>query len=91
MGMNNLVVRFLKGSWRLNCPDPAGNQANQGTEALSSVSGSALEEPALVHRTVSAAHCSLVAHSPETRPSLSVEWNDLVPPARTMGATFLAS
>ncbi len=29
-------------------PDPAGNQANQGTEAQSSVSGPALEEPSLV-------------------------------------------
>ncbi len=29
-------------------PDPAGNQANQGTEAQSSVSGPALKEPVLV-------------------------------------------
>ncbi len=43
-------------------PDPAGNQENQGTEAQSSVSGPALEEPALVCRAVLAAHCSPVAN-----------------------------
>ncbi len=72
-------------------PDPAGNQANQETEAHSSVSGLALEEPALVHRAVSATHCSPMAHSPETRSPLSGEQNDLAPPARIMGATSLAS
>ncbi len=64
---------------------------NQGTEAQSAVSGPALEEPALVHGAVSAAHCSPVAHSPETRPPLSGEWNDLAPPTRYMAATSLAS
>ncbi len=73
-----------------NCTDPAGNRANQGTEAQSSVSGPALEESALVRVAVSAAHCSPVAHCPETRP-LSGEWNDLAPPARIMGAKSLAS
>ncbi len=72
-------------------PDPAGNQVNPGTEAQSSVSGPALEEPTLVRGAVSAAHCSPVAHSPETRPRLSGERSDLIPPARTMGATSLAS
>ncbi len=72
-------------------PDPTGNQANQGTEAQSYVSGPALKEPALVHGAVSAAHCSFVAHSPQTRPLLSGERNDLAPPAQTMGATSLAS
>ncbi len=67
-------------------PDPTGNQANQGTEAQSYVSGPALKEPALVHGAVSAAHCSFVAHSPQTRPLLSGERNDLAPPAQTMGA-----
>ncbi len=74
-----------------DCPDPAGNQANPGTEAQSSVSGPALAEPALVRGSVSAAHCSPVAHSPETRPRLSGERNDLAPPARTLGVTSLAS
>ncbi len=74
-----------------DCPDPAGNQANPGTEAQSSVSGPALEEQALVRGAVSAAHCSPVAHSPETRPRLSGERNDLAPPARTLGVTSLAS
>ncbi len=32
-----------------------------------------------------------MAHSPETRPPLSGEQNDLAPPARSMGSTFLAS
>ncbi len=32
-----------------------------------------------------------MAHSPETRPPLSGEQNDLAPPARAMGATSLAS
>ncbi len=72
-------------------PDPAGNQANQGTEPQSSVSGPALKEPALVRGAGVAAHCSPVAHSPETRPPLSGERNDLAPPAGTMGATSLAS
>ncbi len=67
---------FLKGQGRVgpqlaqlpplcfspNCPDPAGNQENQGTEAQSSVRGPALEEPALVCRAVLAAHCSPVAN-----------------------------
>ncbi len=60
-------------------PDPAGNQVNQGTEAKSSVSGPALEDPALVLGAGAAAHCSPVAHPPETRPSLSGERNDLAP------------
>ncbi len=72
-------------------PDPAGNQANQGTEAQSSVSGPALEEPALVHGAVSAAHCSPVVHFPKTRPPLSGKQNDFSPPAQTMGAKSLAS
>ncbi len=66
-------------------PDPAGNQANQGTEAQTSVSCPALEEPALVREAVSAAHFSPMAHSPP----LSGEQNDLAPPARIMGATAL--
>ncbi len=57
----------------------------------SSVSGPTLEEPALVCRAISAAHCSPVAHSPETRPPLSGKQNDLAPPARAMGSTSLAS
>ncbi len=72
-------------------PDPTGNQANQKTEAQSSLSGPALEEPALVRGAGAAAHCSPVAHSPETRPPLACERNDLAPPARTMGAASLAS
>ncbi len=72
-------------------PDPAGNQANQGTEAQSSVSGPALEEPELVLGACADAHCSPVAHSPETRPPLLGKRNDLAPPARSMGATSLAS
>ncbi len=67
-------------------PDPADDQANQGTEAQSSVSGPALEEPALVCGAVSAAHYSPVVHSPEMRPPLSGERNDLAPPARNKGA-----
>ncbi len=62
-----------------------------GTEAQSSVSGPALAEPALVRLAVLAAHCSPVAHSPETTPHLSGERNDLAPPARTLGVTSLAS
>ncbi len=72
-------------------PDHTDNLANQGTEAQSSVNGPALEEPALVRGAVSAAHCSPVAHSPETRPPLSGKQNTLAPPAQTMGATSLAS
>ncbi len=34
-------------------------------------------------KLVAAAHCSPRAYSPETRPPLSGEWNDLAPPART--------
>ncbi len=64
---------------------------NQGTEAQRFLSGPTLKEPALVHAAVSAAHCSPVPHFPETRPPLSGERNDLEPPARTMGATSLAS
>ncbi len=64
---------------------------NQGTEGQSSVSGPTLEEPALVRGNGTAAQCSPVAHSPETRPPLSGERNDLSPPVRTMGATYLAS
>ncbi len=71
-----------------NRPDPTGNQ---GTEAQSSVSGPALEEPALVLGAGVSAHCSPLAHSPEMRPSLSGEQNDLAPPARSMGAAPLAS
>ncbi len=82
---------FLLYAFFTDRPDPEGNQANQGTEAQSSVSGHALEEPALVRRAVSAAHCSPMDHSPETRPPLSGERNDLAPPARTMGTTSLAS
>ncbi len=67
-----------------------GNQANQGTEAQSSVSDPTLEEPALACRAGAAAHCSPVAHSPEKRLPVSGEWNDLAPPARNMGATSLA-
>ncbi len=63
-------------------PIPAGNQ---GTEAQGSVSGPALEEPALV------AHCSPVAHSPAKRPPLSSELNNFAPPAHSMGATSLVS
>ncbi len=63
----------------LDCSDHAGNQAIQGTEAQSSVSGPALEEPALVHGAIPAAHCSPVAHS--LRPPLAGERNDLAPPA----------
>ncbi len=51
-------------------PDPAGYQANQGTEAQSSVSGPTLEEPALI-LGAGTAYCSPVAHSPETKPPLS--------------------
>ncbi len=72
-------------------PDPAGNQANQGAEAQSYVSGPTLEEPALVLGAGAAAHCSPMAHYPDTRPPLSGERNDLAPPARFMGATSLAS
>ncbi len=69
-----------------NRPDPAGNQVNQETEAQSPVS-----VLALVRRAGATAHCSPMAHSPDTRPPLSGERNDLAPPARTMGATSLAS
>ncbi len=57
---------------------------NQGTDAQSFVSGPTLEEPALVRGAVSAAHCSPVAHSPDTRAPLSGERNDLARPARTI-------
>ncbi len=63
-------------------PNPVGNQANQGTEAQSIVSGPVLEEPALVCGAGAAAHCSPVAHFPETRPPLSGKWNDLAPQAK---------
>ncbi len=72
-------------------PDPLGNQKNQGTEPQSSVSGPTLEEPALVRGADAAAHCSPAAHSPEAKPPLSGEWNNLAPTARTMDATSLAS
>ncbi len=81
---------FLSLCFSPDHPDPVGNQANQGTEAQSSVSDPPLEEPALARGAGAAAHCSPVAHSPETRLPLSGERNDLAPPARTMGATSLA-
>ncbi len=68
--------------------DPTGNQANQQTEAQSSVRGPALEEPALVCGAGAAAHWSPVAHFPETRPPLSGDWNDLATPARITSAIF---
>ncbi len=71
--------------------DPTGNQANQGTEAQSSVIFPALEEPALVRRAVSAALCTPLAHPPETGSPLSGEQNNLAPPVRAMGTTSLAS
>ncbi len=48
--------------FRPDRPDPAGNQVNQGTEAQSSGSVPALEEPALDHRAGTAAHCSPMAN-----------------------------
>ncbi len=71
--------------------DPTGNQANQGTEAQSSVIFPALKEPALVRRAVSAALCTPLAHPPETGSPLSGEQNNLAPPVRAMGTTSLAS
>ncbi len=74
-----------------NHSDPTGNQANQGTEAQSSVIFPALEEPALVRRAVSAALCTPLAHPPETGSPLSGEQNNLAPPVRAMGTKSLAS
>ncbi len=48
--------------FRPDRPDPAGNQVNQGTEAQSSGSVPALEEPALDNRAGTAAHCSPMAN-----------------------------
>ncbi len=54
-------------------------------------SSSPPEELAFVFGAGAAAHCIPMAHSPETRPPLSSEWNKLAPPAQPMGATSLAS
>ncbi len=45
----------------------------------------------MVRGAGAAAYCSPVAHSPETRPPLSDERNNLAPLAQTFGATSLAS
>ncbi len=52
----------------LDRSDPSGNQTNQGSQTQSPPSGTALEEPALVLRAVSAANSSPMVHSPEAGP-----------------------
>ncbi len=83
MGHGAAVSSLTSSENQCFSPDPAGNQVNQVNqvaEAQSSVSGPGLEEPALVLGAGEAAHCSPMAHSPETRP-LSGKRNDLAPPA----------
>ncbi len=74
-------------------PDPTGNQANQGTEAKSSDSGphSGENQHCFAELAWLLTEASW-AHSPETRPPLSGERNDLATPQpEQLGATFLAS
>ncbi len=71
--------------------DPSGNQASQVTQTQGPSGGPALEEPALGLRAVSAADSSPMAHSPEARPSLSSEQDDLALPARAVGSAPMGS
>ncbi len=69
-----------------NRSDPSGHQTNQGTQTQSYFSGPALEEPALVLKAVSVAHCSPRAHSLGTGPPLSDKQNDVASQARAVGS-----
>ncbi len=74
-----------------NRSDPSGNQMSQGTQTQGPSGGPALDEPALGLRAVSAADSSPMSHSPEARPSLSGDQDDLAPPARAVGSAPLGS
>ncbi|KAI2651221.1 hypothetical protein H4Q32_019259 [Labeo rohita] len=69
--------------------DPSSTQASQETQAPSG--GPSLEKPALVLGAVPAAHCSPLIHSPETRPPLSGERDNMAPPAQAVGPAPLVS
>ncbi len=69
-----------------NRSDPSGHQTNQGTQTQSYFSGPALDEPALVLKAVSGAHCSPRAHSLETGPPLSDEQNEVASQVRAVGS-----
>ncbi|KAI2644810.1 hypothetical protein H4Q32_024702 [Labeo rohita] len=66
-------------------------QVSQGTETQTPSGGPSLEKPALVLRAVPAARSSPLAHSPETRPSLSGERDNMAPPAQAVGPAPLVS
>ncbi|KAL0195701.1 hypothetical protein M9458_009273, partial [Cirrhinus mrigala] len=61
------------------------------SKTQASFGGPSLEEPALVLRAVPAARSSPLAHSPETRPPLSSERDNMAPPAQAVGPAPLVS
>ncbi len=71
--------------------DPPGNQASQGPQTQSAISGPALEKPLLDLGAVSAAYSSPVARYPEAGCPLSGEQNDLAPQTRAVGSTHVGS
>ncbi|KAI2659229.1 Gag-pol polyprotein [Labeo rohita] len=71
--------------------DSSSTQASQGTETQTPSGGPSLEKPALVLRAVPAARSSPLAHSPETRPPLSGERDNMAPPAQAVGPAPLVS
>ncbi|KAL0192323.1 hypothetical protein M9458_010619, partial [Cirrhinus mrigala] len=71
--------------------DSSSTQASQGTETKAPSGGPSLEKPALVLRAVPAARSSPLAHSPETGPPLSGEWDNMAPPAQAVGPAPLVS
>ncbi|KAL0186170.1 hypothetical protein M9458_017840, partial [Cirrhinus mrigala] len=71
--------------------DSSSTQASQGTETQAPSGGPSLEEPALVLRAEPAARSSPLAHSPETRPPLSSERDNMAPPAQAVGPAPLVS
>ncbi|KAL0149536.1 hypothetical protein M9458_055063, partial [Cirrhinus mrigala] len=74
-----------------NVLDSSSTQASQGTETQAPSGGPSLEKPALVLRAVPAACSSPLAHSPETRPPLSGERDNMAPPAQALGPAPLVS
>ncbi|KAL0164048.1 hypothetical protein M9458_039801, partial [Cirrhinus mrigala] len=61
------------------------------SKTQASFGGPSLEKPALVLRAVPAARSSPLAHSPETRPPLSSERDNMAPPAQAVGPAPLVS
>ncbi|KAL0153933.1 hypothetical protein M9458_050764, partial [Cirrhinus mrigala] len=64
---------------------------SERTPRVAPSGGPSLEKPALVLGAVPAARSSPLAHSPETRPPLSGERDNMAPPAQTVGPAPLVS